>query len=93
MSGKANLTARLPATGAILVTPSDDDPISYDFGNGAEPITSRGISCKVGGDIAFEDKEGNQFIATGLAAGVVHPISAYKILDTGTTATDITAYW
>lgn len=93
MGDKNNLTARMPATGAVLVAPSDDDPISYDYGNGDEPITCRGVSCKTGGDIAFEDKLGNQFIATGLAAGVVHPISAYKILSTGTTALNITAYW
>lgn len=49
----------------------------------------RGVYVGGSGDLAVEDSGGNQVTFVGLAAGVVHPISPYKILSTGTTATGI----
>lgn len=78
-----------PAMHSIAVTPNDGAKIL----DGANPVRCRGVSFTVAGNLAYKDSEGNDRIAGGLAAGVIHPISTDQILATGTTATGIYAYW
>lgn len=75
---------------AQAVTPDDNNNLVYDTN---KPITTRGISIGVAGDLAIHDKDGNAVTLKNLAAGVIHPISTKRVLATGTVATEITAYW
>ena len=76
----------IPANHVALVTPNDSTRFT--------PCT-RGISFVVAGDLAIETAgEETVVIPNGtLAAGVIHPIKAVRILSTGTTATGIVRYW
>lgn len=79
-----------PVKKAMAVTPSD----VADFTDaGGAVVLCRGISLTVGGNVAWKDENNVTRTAAGLAAGVIHPISTKRIMNTGTTATGITVYW
>lgn len=84
-----NLTTALPASRSQAVTPSDTVDLAYAGGK----VKTRGISVGAAGNVAYKNEAGDSQLATGLAAGVLHPIAAVRILVTGTTATGITAHW
>ena len=44
-----------------------------------------------GGDLNLEDDQGNQAVIKNIEAGTLVPITAKKVLQTNTTATDIVA--
>lgn len=71
--------------GAVAVTTSD----SVDLTNGA----TFGLDVGVSGDVVAIMSNGNTFTFTGLAAGVVHPLSVTRVKATGTTATNINAVY
>ena len=54
---------------------------------------SRGIMVGVAGNVAFTMTDGSSVILPNLTAGVVHRISATKVITTGTTATGIFALY
>lgn len=64
------------------VVPSDLDEL---------PFAPRAIYVGSGGDLAIEDYDGNQFIFRNLQSGTTKVIQPCKILDTGTTASNIIA--
>ena len=72
------------------VTPADGTRIQDADSN---DVLTRGILLGVAGDIAIKDQDNTTVVISGLAAGVIHPISTYEILATGTTATDICVFW
>ena len=67
-------------TNFFAITPSDSSDLVQ---------IPRGIYVGGSGDLAVHDLDGDAVTFTNLAAGVVHPISAKKVLSTGTTATGI----
>lgn len=74
-----------PATHAAAVTPAD--------GADLVPI-ARGIYIGQAGDLAvILDDDSAPVTFVGLAVGVVHPLRAKRVLDTGTTADNIVAVW
>jgi len=69
-----------PIIGGFDVTPTD----------GADLATlPRAIMVAGGGDLAVVLKDGSLLTLPGLAAGVIYPIRAMRVLATGTTATGI----
>lgn len=84
------------ATDSAPVTPSDT--VDLTDSNNRRRI-SKGISCAVAGNIAYlpanVSEQGGlpSTIANGMAAGIIHPIKAIRILATGTTATGLTAWF
>ena len=72
------------------VTPSDANRIQDADSN---DVLTRGILLGVAGDIAIKDQDNTTVVISGLAAGVIHPISTYQIMSTSTTATDICVFW
>jgi hypothetical protein len=72
----------LPSHGQFAVTPHDTNPLASQ---------ARGIYVGVAGDVKITGIDGVACTFTNLAAGIVHPISAYIIWSTGTTATGIVA--
>lgn len=73
------------ATGAVAVTPSD----TVDLARGA----TKGIYLGGGGNVKVDLANGDSVTFTGLAGGVIHPISAKRVWATGTTATSILAVY
>lgn len=71
-----------PATRAVAVTPNDGADLAY---------ASRAISVNGAGDVALVTLDGDTVTVT-LAAGMLHPIRAKRILSTGTAATGIIAW-
>lgn len=70
-----------PARTGFAVTPSDTVNI---------PEGTRGLYVGASGDVAvilLDDT--TSVVFTGLAAGIIHPIAAKRVLSTGTTATGI----
>lgn len=76
---KLQLTA-WSGTNWASVTPSDSANLTF---------VPRGVYVGGAGDVAMTDSEGELVTFVGLAAGVIHPLSPYKIYSTGTTATNI----
>lgn len=72
-----------PAGSAQAVTASDST--TYD--------DARGVYVGVTGDLAVEFEGGETVTLVGIAAGMIHPIRAKKILATGTDATDIVIFF
>jgi len=78
---------RSPAWEWEHVTPNDD----Y---NDVWAVPPRYISMKTAGNLNLLQQNGVSGIISGaLEAGTMHPIRPSKILSTGTTASDIVAYW
>jgi hypothetical protein len=69
-----------PASEAYAITPSNSTDLS---------VPTRGIYVGVTGDLKVDMVEAGTVTFKGLAAGLIHPISAKRIYATGTTATDI----
>ncbi len=72
-------------SGAQAVTPSD----ANDLPKG----TCKGLYVGTAGDVAVQMADKSQVTLKGLAAGVVHSIAVRRVLSTGTTATDIVAFY
>lgn len=62
------------------ITPSDSTDL---------PFVPRGVYVGGSGDVAMSDSDGTLVTFVGLAAGVVHPLSPYRIYATNTSATNI----
>jgi hypothetical protein len=74
----------IPAEGATAITPAD----ATDF----KP--TRAIYAGASGDVKVDMANGDSAVTfTGLAAGIVHPLSVKRIYATGTTATSIVALY
>ncbi|MBK9053344.1 MAG: hypothetical protein IPL78_21320 [Chloroflexi bacterium] len=67
-----------PAESAEAVTPNDETTFA----------PTRGLYVGVSGDVVVQIG-GADITFVGLVAGVIHPLSVTKVLETGTTATDI----
>ncbi len=74
-----NIKSIIPVERGIAITPNDSTLI--------EP--TRGIMVGVSGNLAVTMVDGVDVTWPAVAAGVLHPISAIRILSTGTTATSI----
>lgn len=72
----------------VAVTPSDSLLLAYN----GEKASTKFITVGGTGNVAVKDDVGNTVILTGLVAGVVYPVITEQILNTGTTATGVTAY-
>ena len=70
-----------PARGVVAVTPSD----TTTYG----PVL-RGLFVGGAGNVAVEAEDGSTATFTGVLAGTVLPVTAARVLSTGTSATNIT---
>ena len=70
-----------PAAAAAAVTPGDATYID----------PTRGLYVGVSGDVKVIMVDGTTVTYTGLAAGIIHPISCVLVYSTDTTATNIVA--
>jgi hypothetical protein len=66
----------------------DGGAITPDDNNDLAAIT-RGIYVGVAGDLRVVMARGQTVLFKALAAGIIHPISASRVLATGTAATNI----
>jgi len=75
----------------VNITPSDTDSLQYN----GENIACRGISIGTAGDLAIVNDQGDKIVIPGnaLAIGIIHPIVTGKIYSTGTTASEIVAWF
>lgn len=80
-----------PSFQFALVTPSDTVVLKYD----RKTARCKGIAFGGAGDLAIKDDVGNTVVIPGgaLATGIIHPVSTDLILSTGTTATEIVAFF
>ena len=69
-----------PGIGAVAIVPADGSDLA---------IATRGLYVGVAGDVACHMVNGDIVTFVALAAGVVHPLSVRRVLESGTTATDI----
>lgn len=77
------------SSGAMVVTKSDTVNIAFPSGINR----SKGIYVGVTGDLNILLASGVTVLFKAVAAGIVHPISAKRIMSTSTTATDIVALY
>lgn len=80
----SELVGVLPARNFVEITPSDSTRFTFE---------TRGIMLEVAGNIAIADVSGTSQVLRGLAAGIIHPISTFKIFATNTTATGIFVFY
>lgn len=73
------------AQGASQVTPDNSNDLLLS--------PTKGVYLGGGGDVKITMMSGDVVTFTGMAAGVIHPISAKRIHSTGTTATAIVAVY
>lgn len=73
-----------PAKGAAAITPSDTTDLT---------TVTRGLYVGVSGNVKVDMADGTTVTFTGLASGIIHPISAVRVYATGTTATNILAVY
>jgi len=69
-----------PAGEAYAITPDNDTDLA---------TPTRGIYVGVSGDLKVDMTGVGTVTFVGLAAGIIHPISAKRVYQTGTDATDI----
>lgn len=69
-----------PVSSGFAVTPADDADLPY---------ATRGIYVGVSGDVKVDLAGGDTVTFVGLAAGMIHPIRAKRVYDTGTDAESI----
>ena len=77
-----------PYTNFIVVTPSNTENISVGKIRG---IMIDHTDPKA--NIAVANEAGTSVTLTGLATGVIHPISTERVFATGTTATTVTVFY
>lgn len=75
--------------GAIAVTPSDDDNIIFPSGINA----TRGIYIGGAGNLAVRMIDGTEVTFTAVIVGAMYDLAVIRVLDTGTTASDIVAVY
>lgn len=76
----------LPAQGAVAVTPSD--------GTDLAPTGCRALFIGTGGNISIDTQQGDTaVIHKNVASGSILQIGAKRVRATGTTATDIVAWY
>lgn len=75
-----------PAPHVFLITKSDDDDL---------PFVTRGISFATAGALKIVTEGGETVVIPdgALAAGIIHPIRATKVFDTGTDADSLVGYY
>lgn len=69
----------ISARNGAAITPNDSTTIN----------TTRGLYVGVTGDVKVDLAGGDTVTFVGLAAGIIHPISATRVYSTGTTATSV----
>jgi hypothetical protein len=69
-----------PASNAFAIAPSDTLELAE---------TTRGLYIGGSGTVALVTKDGGTVTFAGLSAGTVLPVSAARVLATGTTATNL----
>ena len=79
----------MPSSKFANITASDTALLEYQ----GEVMSCRGILLGTAGDIAVKDDDNTTVVISGLAAGIVHPISTDQILATSTTASDICVFF
>lgn len=72
------------AGNAVAVTPSDSVDLTYD---------TRALYVGGTGDISVITENGQTVTLVGVPAGSFLPISVSRVRATGTTATNIVAFW
>lgn len=72
------------AGNAAAVTPSDSADLTYD---------TRALYVGGAGDISIITENGQTVTLVGVPAGSFLPISVSRVRATGTTATNIVAFW
>ncbi len=70
---------------AVAVSPDD----SNDLADGA----TKGLYVGVSGNVKVDMANGTTVTFTGLASGIIHPLSVKRIYSTGTTGTSIIAVY
>ena len=75
----------------ILVTKSDTALLQYHSKN----MACRGIMIGTAGDLAVKDDEGTTVVipSNALAVGIIHPICTSQVMSTGTTCSEIVAFF
>lgn len=73
----------IPAIGSFVVTPNDGEDLERDI---------RAVTIGAGGTIAYVNWEGESCETADLPEGS-YPLFARRILDTGTSADDITGWY
>lgn len=78
---------------AFLWTPSDTAYLEHPSGAGKQVI-GRGFSIAAASDIAFTMLRGNtvSFPSGYFTPGMIHPLQFLRILDTGTTVTEVAVF-
>ncbi|MEO0879232.1 MAG: hypothetical protein AAFY22_05905 [Pseudomonadota bacterium] len=77
-------TLTSPASSAVAVTPSDSVNLLQ---------VSRALYVGTGGDVAVEMRSGATVTFKNVADGQSLALRVVKVLDTGTSASDIVAIW
>jgi hypothetical protein len=73
-----------PAEFWAAVTPANGTDLSY---------LTRALWIGVGGNVAITGKNGSSATFANVPSGTLLPVRAYRVLSTGTTATNIVAIW
>lgn len=73
-----------PAVRGLVITPSDTDFIN--------PPT-RGLLIEENGPVAVQFVAGTTVVIPALAGGIIHPLEVVRVMDTGTTATEVVLFW
>lgn len=76
-----------PAYDYVAVTPSDTEDLKFN----GRPCRCRGIFVGGAGTLTVKDTLGNSVLFTGCLGGAVYQISTDRIMNTGTSATNIVA--
>jgi hypothetical protein len=73
-----------PAVQGIAFTPHDTNLIN--------PAT-RGLLIATAGPVAVQFVAGTTVVIPLLVAGIIHPLSVVRVMDTGTTETSVILFW
>lgn len=72
-----------PATWGVTVTPSDSEPL---------PFVTKCLRVGGAGDLTVKMRDGSTLLIESVAAGEWLPVRVCRVMQTGTTATKITAF-
>jgi hypothetical protein len=78
-----------PAVKFLAIIPDDNNNLSDANGE----VLTRAVYIGGNGNISFINHEGNSVVLTGCVAGTFFPIQVSRINSTGTTATNIVAFY